>query len=450
MCSRPAEGAEDLGLQAAESLADEINELAAHISAATCRWLRLIARFDRGEGHIQYGFPTCADWLAWSCSVSPATAREQVRVARALDELPKVRASFAGGKLSYSKVRALSRIATPENEDYLLMLAEHATAAQLERTVRNYRRSTTVSLEDANAAHARRQLCCSWDDDGFLNIRGRLGPEEGAAFMQALEVAAETLRQEAHTPNGQSHVSAETPTYDATQADALALMAETLMAGGPSQRIGGARTELVVHVDADTLIAEGDPHGTCHVEAAASLHPETARRLGCDAGLVRIIERDGRPLSVGRRRRTVSPALRRALDSRDQQCRFPGCARTRGTDAHHVRHWAHGGETKLSNLVKLCRKHHRLLHEGGYTIEPDGKSFRFRDPHGRAIPQVPRVRDGHEGRIRSANRIGAPNIDTTTCMPISRGERMDHAMAVDGLLQADGYLPAGARDEAPP
>ena len=108
MCS----SSETLDQRGAHSLADEISELAAHISAATCRWLELIARFDRGEGHLQYGFATCAEWLAWACSVSPATAREQVRVARALDELPQIRTAFAAGQLSYSKVRAMSRVGT--------------------------------------------------------------------------------------------------------------------------------------------------------------------------------------------------------------------------------------------------------------------------------------------------------------------------------------------------
>ena len=439
-----------LRLKSAHSLADEINELAAHISAGTCRWLELIARFDREEGHLHYGFAGCAEWLAWSCSISPATAREQVRVAHALDELPKVRASFAAGRLSYSKVRAMSRIATAENEDYLLMIAEHATAAQLEETVRKYRRCRAVSLEEANTAHEQRHLYCEWDDDGFLTIRGRLAPEEGAVLMQALELTRETLRTEAHTPNGQPHVSAETGSREATKADALALMAETVLAGGAKERPGGVRTELVVHVDADALVDDGDPGGTCYLEGGTSLHPEAARRLGCDAGLVRIIERDGRPLSVGRKRRTVSPALRRALAARDHGCRFPGCNRTRDIDAHHVQHWAHGGETNFSNLVQLCRTHHRLVHEGGYYVRPGAGGFTFRDRHGRAIPNVPPPHDGHEARIRRANRVHAPNIDPTTCMPIARGERMDHAMAVDGLLAADGYFDGGVLDRAPP
>jgi len=205
MCS--CTGDAELGLNAAYSLADEINELAAHISAATCRWLGLISDFDRGEGHIHFGFPTCAEWLAWSCSLSTHTAREHVRVARALDDLPRVKESFGSGKLSFSKARALTRIATAENEEYLLMLAEHETAAQLEQTVRYYRRTTAVALDEANAARERRYLSACWDDDGFLNLRGRLSAEEGALVMQALETARETLRAEARTPDGQSDVS---------------------------------------------------------------------------------------------------------------------------------------------------------------------------------------------------------------------------------------------------
>ena len=327
------------------------------------------------------------------------------------------------------------------------MLGRHATAAQLERTIRSYRRCAPCSLDDANAVRAMRHLDCRWDDDGFLSVRGRLAPEEGALVVQALEAARQTLRDAAHTPNGRSDVSAETDTHAATGADALAFIAETALAGGLRSRPGGSRTELVVHVDADSLVA-GDEHadGICHIEAGTSLHPEAARRLGCDASLVRVIERDGRPLSVGRRRRTVPAALRRALTMRERGCRFPGCGRTYGLDAHHVKHWAHGGETKLSNLVQLCRRHHRLVHEEGYSVQTEAAGFTFRDRDGRVIPQVLPAPPGRESRVREANRTHAPNIDRETCMPISRGERMDHAMAVDGLLAADGaFTDAPAR-----
>ena len=440
-----------------ERLAGEITELAAHIAAATCRWLLLVAEFDRREGHLHWGMARCEEWLAWCCSLSPETARQQVRVARRLADLPLVRDSFARGELTYSKVRALVRIATAENERELVELGRHATAAQLERVVRGYRRSAAVALDQANQAYADRYLSLSWDDDGSLLIRGRLAPEEGAVVMRALEQGRELLRADARsaaeatgagarTPDGYENGSAAPePAAGATargtaNADALALMAETLLARGAAERPAGERCELVVHVDAGTLPAhDHDPHGACHVEEGPGLHPETARRLGCDASLVRIVEHDGRPLSVGRKRRTISPALRRALDARDGGCRFPGCNRRHG-EGHHIRHWAHGGETKLSNLVKVCKRHHRLLHEGRYTVERDGPGLRFRRPDGQPIPTVPHPRRGDESRLRSLNHQDGATPDPETCMPISRGGRIDYGMAVEALLHKDGLL----------
>lgn len=150
----------------------EIGELAAHIAAATCRWLELVAEFDRRNGHEVWGFHSCGAWVAWRCSIDPRSAREHVRVARALRELPAVRERFSRGELSYSKVRAITRIATPQIEAELVEMARLATAAQLERLVRGYRRA--VSLESAVAAYQDRFFSTEWDEDGCLCIRGRL------------------------------------------------------------------------------------------------------------------------------------------------------------------------------------------------------------------------------------------------------------------------------------
>src|SRR5918999_1509099 len=130
-------------------------------------------------------------------------------------------------------------------------------------------------------------------------------------------------------------------------------MADTLLGSGPVARNGGERYQVVVHVDAATLGGESD-EGLGELEHGSALHPETARRLACDAAVVRILEREGRPLSVGRKTRSVPPALRRALQSRDRGCRFPGCTSSCSVDAHHIEHWANGGPTDLSNLVQLC------------------------------------------------------------------------------------------------
>jgi hypothetical protein len=172
-----------------------------------------------------------------------------------------------------------------------------------------------------------------------------------------------------------------------TNAEALVLMAETLLASGPAERSAADSYQVVVHVDADSL---GAADGAGQLDDGSPLHPETARRLACDASVVRILERDGRPLSVGRRTRTVPPALRRALQSRDRCCRFPGCTQRRFLHAHHIDHWAHGGPTELDNLVHLCRFHHRLVHEGGYTLERSGRRASL--PPARRAPPPPSPR----------------------------------------------------------
>jgi hypothetical protein len=158
------------------------------------------------------------------------------------------------------------------------------------------------------------------------------------------------------------------------------------------------------------------------------------RRLGCDAALVRIIEREGRPLAVGRRTRTIPPALRRALRRRDDGCCFPGCTHRRFLHAHHIRHWAHGGSTNLDNLVQLCPYHHRLVHEGGFRVErAGGRTVRFRRPDGRPIPTVPRSRRAAGPELEQQHRSRGLTVDAGTCRPLSAGERIDYHLAVEVL-----------------
>lgn len=176
-----------------ERLEREIGELAAHISAATCRWLELVAELERREGWAHWGCRSCADWLSLRCGVAPGAAREQVRVARQLSELALVREAFGTGTLSYSKARAITRVATPANEAELLELALHATAAQLERIVRGYRSAASADPEHANAVDRERYLSWTWYDDGALMIRGRLSADEGALLLRALEAARDGL-----------------------------------------------------------------------------------------------------------------------------------------------------------------------------------------------------------------------------------------------------------------
>ena len=423
----------------------EITELAAHVHAATCRWLGLVAEFDRREGWAAWGCKSSAHWLAWQCALTPSAAREQVRVARRLAELPLIREAFGRGKLSYSQVRALVRVATPDLEPTLLEFAGHSTAAQLERILRAYRGVVRRELSPDDVAHGETYLVCEHDDDGSLTLRGRLPAEEGALVLKALEAARDSLREQsdsASTPNGHRSDSAEsTPSNTA----ALVLMAETLLSAGAAERNGGDSHQVVVHVDADTLGAaqEDDAEaGACQLEDGTALHPETARRLACDASVVRILERDGRPLSVGRRTRSVPPALRRALQSRDRCCRFPGCTQRRFLHAHHIDHWAHGGPTDLDNLVHLCRFHHRLVHEGGYTLELTGRlgELRFCRPGGQPLRTAPLSPAGHPGELERRNRRRGLPIGPETCVPSWAGERLDLPLTIDALVDSDPRL----------
>ncbi len=414
-----------------ERLEAEITELAANLWAATCRWLLLVGELDRREGWKSWGCKSCAHWLSWRCGVELATARDQVRVGCALADLPAVRAAFAAGELSYSKVRALVRVATPMTEGELVELARHATAAHLERIVRAYRGvRRREELEAANDRHARRFLRCEWDDDGSLVIRGRLSPEDGALVVAALEAAQDAAR----VP--EEGVSAEMPADPrrASMADALVVMAETLLAAGSTPCPGGERSQVVVHVDAEALA--DDEHGDrCELEDGPSLPPETVRRLACDAAAVTLVDgAQGEPLGVGRKRRTVPPALRRALRARDQGCRFPSCTQRRFVDAHHVRHWAQGGETSLANLVLLCRHHHRLVHEGGFGLEVTGpRELVFRRPGGEPIPASALPVVAGVDVVEQNQRRG---IETGpgACVALWGGEALDLGLAVDALL----------------
>jgi hypothetical protein len=212
-------------------------------------------------------------------------------------------------------------------------------------------------------------------------------------------------------------------------------MVESALARGPTELPGGDRYQVVIHADSSTL-AHDDANGRCQLDDGPSISAETARRAACDSGLVSVFERDGEPLSVGRKTRPVPPALRRALAFRDRCCQFPGCERHRFTDAHHIKHWALGGTTSLENLVLLCRRHHRLVHEGGFSIQrsADGK-VTVHHPGGWPIPDVPRLRRSHPGRLLERNRGAGLAIDNETSFK-GTGERMNYALCVDAVHAA--------------
>lgn len=423
----------------------EIGELAAHIAAATCRWLELVAEFDHRNAHEAWGFHSCGAWVAWRCSIDPRSAREHVRVARTLGELPLVRERFSRGELSYSKVRAITRIATTDLENELVEIARFATAAQLDRIVRGYRR--TVSLESAEAAHRDRFLSCEWDEDGSLCIRARLAPEDGALFLKAVEAGREAIRdrEEADSMAPQGGSAEPEPSCMAQRsvrvndADALMEVAENSLAGGSSHRRAGERHQVIVHADAVALAGDGAQAG-CGLSDGPAICAETARRMACDASLLPVLHGPKGALDIGRKTRAIPPSLRRALDARDGgRCRFPGCENRRWVDAHHIMHWARGGKTKLDNLVLLCGHHHRLVHEGGFRVSRKGDGpLVFRRPDGKAVTAQPTLTRGSCERLRSRNREAGLDIVPGAAFSLGRGESFDRELAVAELLVRAG------------
>jgi len=436
-------------------LTNRITELTGHLNAGTYRWLVLIGEFDR-RGAWNCGLTkSCAHWLNWKCGLDLGAAREKVRVSHALESLPLISAAMARGELSYSKVRALTRVACAATEAALLSMALHGTASHVEKLVRHWRQVLDVA-ELAREARQYRNRSLSWryQADGSVVITARLTAEAGGRVMKALDAAL------GHLPLPDA--SAETypapkPDWAQRRADALEVLAESYLAHGPSALGGGERQQIVVHVDATTL--EERSAGRCELEDGPAIAAETARRLACDASVVRIVEDEhGTPLDVGRKTRSIPPRLRRALDARDQGCCFPGCTQTRYVDGHHIRHWAEGGETKLANLVSLCRFHHRQVHEGGIRVERlDDGAWRFSRKVADSVETFDSVAPGHNRvlgdwrQLVAAHAARGVGIDASTAATRWRGEAIDYGQAIDVLVQraeAAGTFPRKRRESA--
>jgi hypothetical protein len=377
-------------LDVLEELGERIAELAAQISAATYELLVMLRDFDE-RGGWNSGFRSCAHWLVWRVGLDLGAVREKMCVARALAALPLLSDAMRRGEISYSKVRALTRIATPDNEHDLLSFARAGTAAHVERLVRGMRRVDRIAEgNDEKRCHAARYLRAYTDEDGMVVVTGRLAPEAGAALLRALDAGVEKLYGPRRSqPSGGAQEPIDDVAVEQRRADALGLMAESALAAGLDPGSRGDRYQVVVHVDAEVLPAGGEG-GSSWLADGNGVSAEMCRRLACDSALVVVRHAaDGRVLDVGRRTRAISPGLRRALEHRDGGCRFPGCGR-KLCDAHHVEPWADGGETSLSNILLLCRHHHRVVHEEGFSMElaPSGEA-RFYRSDGRPLPQAP-------------------------------------------------------------
>ena len=424
---------------AAEVLAARVMTAAADVARGEATFLRLLGEFDAGDAVRWWdGLGSTAHWVAWSCSLAAGTAREHVRVARALRRMPRTAAAFEAAELSYSKVRELTRLVDDHDEDRLLELARHATASQLARTVSAYRAGTGSQVQ--REARAR----VSWHnrDDGCVQLSAVLTPEQGAAVIAALETAASANHQAPPQVGDVREPDEHRGTPDAaarrSRVDGLVEIAQHYLDAQPEDRSGEDRTMVVVEVSARDLVGDPTdvPAGTpqpaggtrCRIRGHGGVEPETARRLACDAQIHAVITGlDGEPLAVGRTRRFGTRAQRRALTVRDRHCTFPGCHRTRHLKIHHVVPWYAGGTTDLRNLMLLCQRHHTAVHEGGITIE-------HRAPSNPAAADLP------------GTRWHFTRPDGTTILPVIHGHDLEPALPP--LYGSDGPLTGAARARA--
>ena len=422
-----------------DALEDALQRLAANIDAAPWRLVELVVEFDRRGLWRDLGCRSCAHRLSARCGIAPGAAREKLRVGRALLALPATSEAFRRGELSYSKARAITRVADPDNEEALLGIAKHGSASHLERLVAAHRRNVRAherEEERLRGAATSDQRSVSWhvDETGMLCLRARLAPEQGAAVVEAIEAASEALAADRapDAPAGHADVSAETPAYEGP-AEASARRRSRRRADALVELVAGRDAEsplVTVLVDADALVDADDlpdrAATTCQVENGPALTLDAVRRLCCDGPLAAIVERGGEVVGSGRRTRAISGSLSRAMRRRDGgACTFPGCAAHRRLHGHHLVHWAEGGPTELANLTSLCPHCHRLVHEGGYTAVrgADGEVV-FRTPAGAAIdPRAPAM--ASDGPIEADVAASGAEIDADTGWRWD-GSRMDY------------------------
>ncbi len=423
----PAPPVADLAEMPTERLEAEATTYAGHIAAATCHFLEIIGELDRRRAWEAWEARSMAHWVSWKCALSPRTADEHVRVALALRQLPVTRAAFARGELSYSKVRAITRFITRGCETDTVEFARQTTAAELDRVAAHH----GAACRAADPVRGRASLAASSvhtasNADGTVTITARVPADVAARFSSAMQSLADELEPDPDRDLRARRVQAFTAMVDAV----LEPDAER------------SAVEVVVHVDVETL-AE-DASGRCEIDG----HPiatEAARRLACDSGIRLAVDRGETLLDLGRRARFPNPALRRAVLQRDGGCcRFPGCTQRTRLRIHHVKYWTHAGRTDRVNLIAFCPTHHRAVHEGGWSVAPDGHGgFTFASPEGRITPEIPTAPpDSSATAAAHANRDHGTEVDATTIGSLSEGEPMDWDWAMMVVL---GYHPPTPR-----
>lgn len=440
-----------------ERLEEEMRGLAGQLAAATCAFLILVGEYDAREAWREWEALSCAHWLNWRCGVGMVAAREQVRVARRLRELPRLREEFAAGRMSYSKARAISRVSDPAVVDHMIELSASATAAQVELMVsvirREERQQALDDAEDEQLADAERVArwlrSLTWHvdvDSGDLIVRARIpAGVESETFQAAIE--ARTVKRPA---DGE-----ELESFDCRRLDALVdLVADANAAGSGSL---ANQPEIVVHHHVEPVATPADRDANTNSSTASDTaatadqpqptgqrQPTGARRpsipwwhwhtdrgwrlsaaafdaLCCDAAIRARAElstldlgnlRVPDPADLGSPlKRVPTPALRRYVYDRDGgTCRFPGCSRRSGLHVHHIVWWSNGGLTEADNLVVLCRHHHAAVHERAWEMTGTASQLEVRRPNGAIVTPDPPLLHGAVGEFHAAFERHGPDI----------------------------------------
>jgi len=356
--------AEELSGVAVSAIGEDLKELFRHRNAIDAEIQRRLRRFERGEGYTADGCLTAKAWLRWNCHLTFSAASDRVEVARQLEPLELTSRALAEGDISYQHAALIARTAERLGEKFegpaeqiLVELARMEDPVVLRRAVVHLRHCVEPDgvLEDSNQEHQRRFLHLSQTFGGMFVLNGQFGADDGATLQTALDALM--------TPPAPDDPRCTSE----RRADALTDMARRQLDLGELPRVGGHKPHLMVTVEMATLTREPGSRAA-ELEWSQPIPAETARRIACDCALTPVV--DGEAHGTGR---VVPGWMRRALVVRDKHCRFPGCdIPAAWTDAHHIRHWADGGPTKLWNLILLCRRHHRLVHEGRWQLVAAG------------------------------------------------------------------------------
>ena len=352
---------EDLDAVPAESMGDDQISLQRICNRVQAEGLRRLRRFDSGQGYAPSGALSARAWLRWQLNLTATSASERVAISRKMPALENTEQALADGDISYRHVALIAETASrlgdkfeAQAETILVEAAKELDPWRLQRAIWHLKHCLEPDgvLSDANKANSRRFLSLSQTFDGVYRIDGWLDAEGGAVLNTALNsVMGPRLADDDRSAPER-------------RADAAVEMARRLLDGGQLPEVAGQKPHLAVSVDMATLSKEPGSMAA-ELEWSQPIPAETARRLACDAAITPIIDGEADQTS-----RVVPGATRRALIARDKGCRFPGCdCPPAWTDAHHVKHWADGGPSTLDNLILLCRRHHRLVHEEGWTLE---------------------------------------------------------------------------------